>query len=455
MASANPAADRDDVIVFAYSDIVKVRFEETEAVVDFEVGGDTRIEWNDDRIVPLLRTLFDRGIAMAAWIAAIEDDVMAEAATRVMSYLMRSRLVYWRFGTMERPLLEIMPVRGTVNPYCPVEDASAFTLSDLAVLTYRDGLPTISHPSADATLTFLPDGLGLLAGVFGHGRAGAEHASPLPQDVVTLLAGCGFLTDPAAPPAARAAWSPEEWLYHRRTRAVGHRELLTMADRAVVPPVPPPHRVPPGQGVRLPAVPPSPLSEIMDARRSRRAPGPDPVTLEDVSAVLWRVARHRADRFAMNEDLHPRNQPGGGAIGELEYYVAVNRCAGLDRGFYFYDGFEHVLVPVDTAPAAKLDQCFNDATAAMQEEAWPDCVIVLTTQQARLSKKYRGMAYRLTLMHVGVAYEAFYLAATELGLSPCAIGAGNLAVFQGLTGLSPYDETSIGEFALSGRPAAD
>ena len=47
------------------------------------------------------------------------------------------------------------------------------------------------------------------------------------------------------------------------------------------------------------------------------------------------------------------------------------------------------------------------------------------------------------------------LVATALGLAPCAIGAGNTDRFATVAGTHDYEETSVGEFALSGQPVKD
>ena len=146
-----------------------------------------------------------------------------------------------------------------------------------------------------------------------------------------------------------------------------------------------------------------------------------------------------------------RNSPMGGALNEIDFYIAVNRCDGLGRGFYYYDSTAHALGFV-AGPCADLDDVFSRASKAIHQEppVGPDVVIVLASRQARLSQKYKGVAQRLTTIHVGVIYEALYLAAADLKVSPCAIGFSDLGSFAALTGRDPMEETSVGEFALSG-----
>jgi SagB-type dehydrogenase family enzyme len=80
-------------------------------------------------------------------------------------------------------------------------------------------------------------------------------------------------------------------------------------------------------------------------------------------------------------------------------------------------------------------------------------VIVLTARVPRIAWKYSGLAYALVLKHVGVVYQTMYLAATAMGLAPCAVGAGDSDLFARAAGLSGHAETSVGEFLLGSRPA--
>ena len=71
----------------------------------------------------------------------------------------------------------------------------------------------------------------------------------------------------------------------------------------------------------------------------------------------------------------------------------------------------------------------------------------------RLAWKYAGIAYAAVLKDAGVLLDAMYLAATAMGLSPCAVGGGDCDRFARATGLRSVEETSVGEFLLGGAPA--
>jgi oxazoline/thiazoline dehydrogenase len=47
-----------------------------------------------------------------------------------------------------------------------------------------------------------------------------------------------------------------------------------------------------------------------------------------------------------------------------------------------------------------------------------------------------------------VLYQTIYLAATAMGLAPCAIGGADADLFARAAGTDYYAETSVGEFLL-------
>ena len=62
-----------------------------------------------------------------------------------------------------------------------------------------------------------------------------------------------------------------------------------------------------------------------------------------------------------------------------------------------------------------------------------------------------SIAYALTLKHVGVVFQTMYLAATAMGLAPCAVGCGDADLFARAAGTDYCAETSVGEFLLGSQ----
>jgi hypothetical protein len=73
----------------------------------------------------------------------------------------------------------------------------------------------------------------------------------------------------------------------------------------------------------------SSLCDVMEYRRSRHDMSAQPVSIEDISQLLHRVARvkevHSGSQSIPQETLL-RPYPSAGAIHELEFYLAIRCC---------------------------------------------------------------------------------------------------------------------------------
>jgi len=300
------------------------------------------------------------------------------------------------------------------------------------------------------------------AGVeFLRGAAEKRAAAPASDPWLALFWRAGFL-EPAdeAESDARATWEFHDRLFHVASRpgrdAVPLGGTYRFTDRFPAPPaVKPPMSA---QSIALPqpkvddvAARSDRLAAIMDRRRSERSYGEEAIGLDALSEFLFRVARITQVFEGGGQELMSRPFPSGGSIHEIEFYLAVGTCRGLEPGVYHYRGLEHALEPLpNTADGAR--RLLADSAQAMGADGPPQILVVLACRLPRFAWKYQSMAYRLILMNAGVAIQTMYLVATDMGLAGCANGSGNIRLFAELTGLDPFSETSIGEFAL-GAPA--
>jgi SagB-type dehydrogenase family enzyme len=149
---------------------------------------------------------------------------------------------------------------------------------------------------------------------------------------------------------------------------------------------------------------------------------------------------------------HP--YPSGGALYELELYPIIQHCDGMTPGLYYYDPFAHRLERVAEAT------CTLELLAEVGHSAGiaPDrlqVVLLLAARFPRVFWKYSGIGYATILKNVGCVYQTMYLAATAMGLAPCAIGAGDSEAFAEATGNPGLLEGSVGEFLLGSVNVAD
>jgi SagB-type dehydrogenase family enzyme len=205
-----------------------------------------------------------------------------------------------------------------------------------------------------------------------------------------------------------------------------------------------------------------PLAWVQERRRSvRDFDAERPLTDRQLGEFLFRVARVKGYREGevttpagpVRLDFASRPYPAGGGLYELELYAAVNLCPNLAPGLYHYDPARHQLTRLcrRTAAVAGLLRDAAQSTATPADNL--QVLLILAARLPRLAWKYESIAYALTLKHVGVLFQTMYLAATAMGLGPCAVGGGDADLFARAAGVAYGAETSVGEFLLgSQRP---
>jgi SagB-type dehydrogenase family enzyme len=301
--------------------------------------------------------------------------------------------------------------------------------------------------------------------------AAAAPVAGLPAEVAAalagLLAGCGFLErEPVAADSPTRLWEFHDLLFHARSRAGRHDYpsggIFAHQEVPQLPAVP----VPAADGPRIELPVPSweavlardpALTEVLEGRRSVRHYAGRPVSVDQVGELLYRAARvrrvlPRTPGSPTGYDAVDRPYPTGGATGELELYLAVAECAGLDPGIYRYDAAAHRLCPRHADDRA-ADELVAGARLATGATVTPQVLITVTSRFGRLSWKYSQIAYALTLKHVGVLYQTLYLVATAMGLAACAVGSGDTEAAARALGLDWTEESTVGEFLIGSRPS--
>jgi SagB-type dehydrogenase family enzyme len=200
----------------------------------------------------------------------------------------------------------------------------------------------------------------------------------------------------------------------------------------------------------------SPYAKLLAERHSTRDfDDKQPITLIELAQFLASTARVQS-KWTSKLDLDgggpditytTRPYPAAGSAYELELYLAVANCEGLERGFYHYDADRHALVPI-AARTQELDTLFQGAEYAMGVPAPPQILITIAARFSRMSWKYSAIAYSLILKDVGVVLQTLYLMATDMGLGGCAIGTCNIDLFAKMTGIDFHIEGPVGQFAL-------
>jgi SagB-type dehydrogenase family enzyme len=256
-------------------------------------------------------------------------------------------------------------------------------------------------------------------------------------------------------------WDFHDLVFHtrstegRQTSPVGS----TYAYANAVPPLPAVRQPWPGKKIDLrhfsnsDSV--SPFARLLRERHSvRDFDDAHPITLAELAHFLDRAARVLSEwtsdansQSGTAFTYSTRPYPSAGSAYELELYLAVSNCEGLARGFYHYDAGGHALVAID-ASAPQLQALSAAAEFAMDASGPPQVLITIAARFGRISWKYSSIAYSLILKDVGCMIQTFYLTATDMGLGGCAIGTGNIDLFEKMTGLEFHVEGPVGQFSL-------
>jgi SagB-type dehydrogenase family enzyme len=198
----------------------------------------------------------------------------------------------------------------------------------------------------------------------------------------------------------------------------------------------------------------APLTRALAERRSVRTFQDAPLTLAEVSQLLWAAqgvtqtspapAGWRREWGAWSGGR--RTAPSAGALYPLETYLLATSVDGLAPGVYHYIPRAHALERTGACGSGEL------AGAALGQTAIADApaVVVFTGVYARAASKYGDRAERYVHIEVGAAAENLLLQATALGLGGVFMGAFRDDAVSDVLGL-PEDHAPLGLVPV-GRP---
>jgi len=175
-------------------------------------------------------------------------------------------------------------------------------------------------------------------------------------------------------------------------------------------------------------------------RRSVRQFADEPLTLDELSQLLWAAQ-------GITNTRGYRTAPSAGALYPLEVYVAVGEVEGVSEGVYRYQPQGHEMVRMVSG-----DQRNALAQAALHQ-AWVGkgaAVIVFAAVYERTTGKYGDRGIRYTHIEVGHAAQNVYLQAEALHLGTVMVGAFHDSEVQAVLHLRE-DEQPLGMMPIGRR----
>ena len=151
----------------------------------------------------------------------------------------------------------------------------------------------------------------------------------------------------------------------------------------------------------------------MFKRRSVREYANLPLTLEDISQLLWAAQ-------GITTEWGGRTAPSAGALYPLEVYLVVGNVENLACGVYKYKPERHELVKV------RDDDVRGELAQAALGQTWVKegaIDIVIAAVYERTTKKYGDRGVMYVHMEAGHAAQNIYLQAAALNLGMVTVGA--------------------------------
>ena len=155
------------------------------------------------------------------------------------------------------------------------------------------------------------------------------------------------------------------------------------------------------------------LEQTLLKRRSVRDYTGEPLTLKEVSQLLWAAQ-------GITDPMGLRTAPSAGGTYPLEIYLVVGDVKDLPMGIYHYQPVGHKLIKILDG-----DMRTELSTAAL-EQVWVKegaVDIIITAIYERTTERYGERGIRYVHMEAGHAAQNVYLQAVALNLGTVSIGA--------------------------------
>lgn len=161
------------------------------------------------------------------------------------------------------------------------------------------------------------------------------------------------------------------------------------------------------------------LREAIDRRRSVRDYDHRPLSLDELSLLLW--STQGVEHVDDDRTVTFRTVPSSGARHALETYLLVNDVEGLEPGLYRYLALEHRLVEESVEPniAIRINGACQNQTFILRSGVtflWVADIYLMTW-------RYGERGYRDIFLDAGHVCQNLYLTAELMGCGVCAVSA--------------------------------
>jgi SagB-type dehydrogenase family enzyme len=193
-------------------------------------------------------------------------------------------------------------------------------------------------------------------------------------------------------------------------------------------------------------IPPEELHDISDMnvftaianRRSRRIFKTDPLTLKELSFLLWAT---QGIRKLAAPGTAFRVVPSAGCRHAFETYLCVFRIEGLTEGIYRYLPLEHQLLLI--SQPEDLSSLLSEAVLGQDFVGKSAVTFIWTTIPYRMEWRYDIAAHKVIAIDAGHVCQNLYTACEAINAGTCAIAAYHQEAMDDLLGIDGDEEFTI------------
>lgn len=211
------------------------------------------------------------------------------------------------------------------------------------------------------------------------------------------------------------------------------------------------------EAVRVDLVPPDqftigsvPLISLIRQRRSQRHFADAPLSLEDLSFLLWAAQGVTQVIEDAGINYYKRAVPSGGNRHPFETYLSIHNVTGLEIGLYRYLPLDHQLVieRLDPDLPAAVSAGGLSQTSMVNGNPFPfieksAVTFIWTAIPYRTEWRYGPAAAKLIAVDAGHMCQNLYLACGAIGAGTVAVGAFDRITTDAVLGVDGTEEFSI------------
>jgi SagB-type dehydrogenase family enzyme len=189
---------------------------------------------------------------------------------------------------------------------------------------------------------------------------------------------------------------------------------------------------------KLQGIAPEDVFTAIANRRSRRVFKRAPLTLKELSFLLWAT---QGIRKLAAPGTAFRVVPSAGCRHALETYLCVFSVTGLEEGIYRYLPVEHQLILL--SQPANLSSLLSSAALGQDFVGRSAATFIWTAIPYRMEWRYDIAAHKVIAIDAGHVCQNLYTAAEAIHAATCAVAAYHQELMDDLLGVDGDEEFVI------------